>query len=226
MSFSIEFADEMVAHQARIKVIGCGGSGGAINTMIHFELEGVRFASRQHGRTGAEPMRLRSRSPRAGGDEGLGRGADRARAEGGLEDVTDSRRPNPGDMVFVTAGMGGGTRAQLRLCAQLARETRADRRRRDQTVHLRGPKAGAARPSRSQVLAEHVDTLIDPRRKLITLADEAHIIDLRKADEVLFQAVRESAPHHSRGHRQRRPQTCEPSCAAWAAPDGYRMRQG
>src|SRR3954468_22336589 len=44
MSFSIEFADETRPYQARIKVIGAGGSGGnAINTMIHFGLEGVEF---------------------------------------------------------------------------------------------------------------------------------------------------------------------------------------
>ena len=44
MSFSIEFADEQTEYQARIKVIGCGGSGGnAVNTMINFGLEGVEF---------------------------------------------------------------------------------------------------------------------------------------------------------------------------------------
>ena len=44
MSFSIEFADDTQEYQARIKVIGVGGSGGnAINTMIHFGLEGVEF---------------------------------------------------------------------------------------------------------------------------------------------------------------------------------------
>ena len=46
MSFSIEFADDTPQYQARIKVIGVGGSGGnAINTMIHFGLEGVQFIS-------------------------------------------------------------------------------------------------------------------------------------------------------------------------------------
>ena len=46
MTFSIEFADETQAYQARIKVIGVGGSGGnAVNTMIHFGLEGVEFIS-------------------------------------------------------------------------------------------------------------------------------------------------------------------------------------
>jgi cell division protein FtsZ len=45
MSFSIEFAeDTQDTYQARIKVVGVGGSGGnAINTMIHFGLEGVEF---------------------------------------------------------------------------------------------------------------------------------------------------------------------------------------
>ena len=44
MSFSIEFADEQQEYQARIKVIGCGGSGGnAVNTMINLGLEGVEF---------------------------------------------------------------------------------------------------------------------------------------------------------------------------------------
>src|SRR5258707_11054356 len=44
MSFSIEFADEAAGHDARIKVIGCGGSGGnAVNTMMNFGLEGVEF---------------------------------------------------------------------------------------------------------------------------------------------------------------------------------------
>ncbi len=44
MSFSIEFADDQSGYDARIKVIGCGGSGGnAVNTMINFGLEGVEF---------------------------------------------------------------------------------------------------------------------------------------------------------------------------------------
>src|SRR5438874_7194877 len=44
MSFSIEFADETQEYQARIKVVGVGGSGGnAVNTMINFGLEGVEF---------------------------------------------------------------------------------------------------------------------------------------------------------------------------------------
>ena len=44
MGFSIEFAEETQQYQARIKVVGVGGSGGnAINTMMQFGLEGVEF---------------------------------------------------------------------------------------------------------------------------------------------------------------------------------------
>jgi cell division protein FtsZ len=46
MSFSIEFADDTDSYRARIKVVGVGGSGNnAINTMIHFGLDGVEFLS-------------------------------------------------------------------------------------------------------------------------------------------------------------------------------------
>ena len=44
MSFSIEFAEDNLSYDARIKVIGVGGSGGnAVNTMINLGLEGVEF---------------------------------------------------------------------------------------------------------------------------------------------------------------------------------------
>src|SRR5204863_7094566 len=89
MSFSIEFADEMVAHQARIKVIGCGGSGGnAINTMIHFGLEGVEFvavnADAQAVNANSAPFKI----PIGGAvTKGLGAGADPERGrKAALED--------------------------------------------------------------------------------------------------------------------------------------------
>jgi len=44
MSFSIEFAEDNLVFDARIKVVGVGGSGGnAVNTMISLGLEGVEF---------------------------------------------------------------------------------------------------------------------------------------------------------------------------------------
>src|SRR5687767_79181 len=113
MSFSIEFADEMQQYQARIKVVGCGGSGGnAINTMIHFGLEGVEFITvntdAQALNGNAAPIKIPIGQNVT---KGLGAGADPERGrKAALEDVNRLKEIVMGaDMVFVTAGMGGGT---------------------------------------------------------------------------------------------------------------------
>src|ERR1700742_31215 len=110
MSFSIEFAEEHTGYDARIKVIGCGGSGGnAVNTMMNFGLEGVEFIvvntdAQALGSSGA-PCKVHigqniTRGPGAGADPEKGRKA-------ALEDVQRIKEMITGaDMVFVTAGMG------------------------------------------------------------------------------------------------------------------------
>src|ERR1700683_2904747 len=90
MSFSIEFADEQQQYEARIKVVGVGGSGGnAVNTMIHFGLEGVEFivvnTDAQALNSNAAPTKLPIGSNIT---RGLGAGADadkgrKAALEGG-----------------------------------------------------------------------------------------------------------------------------------------------
>ncbi len=199
MSFSIEFADEMVAYQARIKVVGCGGSGGnAINTMIQFGLEGVEFIAvntdAQALNANAAPVKI----PIGGAvTKGLGAGADPERGrKAALEDVTRLKEALAGaDMVFVTAGMGGGTgTGAAPIIAQLAREEGA------LTVGVvtkpfifEGRQRARRAEQGLQWLGEHVDTLITiPNEKLISLADEelTFMEAFRKADEVLFQAVR------------------------------------
>jgi cell division protein FtsZ len=199
MSFSIEFADEMQSYQARIKVVGCGGSGGnAINTMINFGLEGVEFIAvntdAQALNGSAAPVKI----PIGGAvTKGLGAGADPERGrKAALEDVTRLKEAIAGaDMVFVTAGMGGGTgTGAAPVIAQLAREEGA------LTVGVVTKPfifEGRMRARRAvqglAILAEHVDTLITiPNEKLITLADEelTFMEAFRKADEVLFQAVK------------------------------------
>src|SRR6476646_3258410 len=102
MSFSIEFADEAAGYDARIKVIGCGGSGGnAVNTMMNFGLEGVEFIV-----VNTDAQALGANITR-----GLGAGADPEKGrKASLEDVNRIKEMIQGaDMVFVTAGMGGGT---------------------------------------------------------------------------------------------------------------------
>ena len=99
------------------------------------------------------------------------------------------------DMVFVTAGMGGGTgTGAAPVIAQLAREVGA------LTVGVVTKPfvfEGKQRARRAEQgiaqLTQHVDTLITiPNEKLMTLAnDDLTFVDaFRKADEVLFQAVR------------------------------------
>jgi cell division protein FtsZ len=199
MSFSIEFAEETQEYQARIKVVGCGGSGGnAVNTMINLGLEGVEFivvnTDAQALNTNAAPTKLN-----IGGNitKGLGAGADPERGrKAALEDVQRIKELISGaDMVFVTAGMGGGTgTGAAPVIAQLAREEGA------LTVGVVTKPflfEGRQRARRAELglaqLSEQVDTLITiPNQKLLLLGDdELSFVDaFRKADEVLFQAVK------------------------------------
>src|ERR1700683_4820484 len=127
MSFSIEFADEQQQYEARIKVVGVGGSGGnAVNTMINFGLEGVEFivvnTDAQALNSNAAPTKLPIGSTIT---RGLGAGADADKGrKAALEDVQRIKELiNGADMVFVTAGMGGGTgTGAAPVIAQIARE--------------------------------------------------------------------------------------------------------
>jgi len=200
MSFSIEFAeDTQDTYQARIKVVGVGGSGGnAINTMIHFGLEGVEFitvntdAQALNANLAAEKISIGSSVTR-----GLGAGADPERGrKSALEDVNQLKEAVSGaDMVFVTAGMGGGTgTGAAPVIAQLAREEGA------LTVgvvtkpfRFEGRQRTRRADAGIEALSQSVDTLIEiPNERLLTLADDelTFVEAFRKADEVLYQAVK------------------------------------
>src|SRR5688572_5729408 len=126
MAISIEFADDAEL-RARIKVVGCGGGGGnALTTMIQSGLEGVEFIA---ANTDAQalsaqlaPVKIQlgpnlTKGLGAGGNPETGRKA-------ALEDVTRIAEALQGaDMVFVTAGMGGGTgTGAAPVIAQIARD--------------------------------------------------------------------------------------------------------
>ena len=199
MAFQIEFADEQHdSSQARIKVIGVGGSGNnAVNTMIEFGLDGVEFIAintdRQALDANAAPTKLQ-----IGGavTKGLGAGAnpDQGR-KAALEDVNRIKELVSGaDMVFITAGMGGGTgTGAAPIVAQIAREEGA------LTVGVVTKPflfEGRQRAKRAEMglhfLSEHVDTLITiPNQKLFDLGEDLTFIEaFKRADEVLYQAVR------------------------------------
>ncbi len=199
MSFSIEFADESSEYRARIKVIGVGGSGNnAINTMIHFGLEGVDYLSVN---TDVQALNANSAADRihigANITRGLGAGADPERGrKAAMEDASLLKEHIQGaDMVFVTAGMGGGTgTGAAPVIAQIARECGA------LTVGVVTKPfqfEGRQRMRRADngllALSDQVDTLITiPNEKLMSLADDelTFVEAFRKADEVLYQAVR------------------------------------
>src|SRR5690606_13061283 len=127
---------------------------------------------------------------------GLGAGADPERGrKAAMEDVNLLKEHiNGADMVFVTAGMGGGTgTGAAPVIAQIARECGA------LTVGVVTKPfgfEGRQRMRRADLglccLSEHVDTLITiPNEKLASLQEDLTFVDaFRKADEVLYQAVR------------------------------------
>ena len=199
MSFSIEFAEDNLTFDARIKVVGVGGSGGnAVNTMINLGLEGVEFmvinTDAQALNASAAPTKIQIGATVT---RGLGAGADPDRGrKAAMEDVTKVKEALAGaDMVFVTAGMGGGTgTGAAPIIAQIAREEGALVVGVATKPFLFEGKQRARRAEHGlDNLRGQVDTLVTiPNEKLLTLedADLSFVAAFRKADEVLYQAVK------------------------------------
>src|ERR1051325_7580411 len=105
--------EESLECGARIKVVGIGGGGGnAVNTMINAGLPGVEFIAAntdaQALRSNLSPIKVQlgekiTKGLGAGANPGVGKKA----AEEDLERIREYL--NGADMVFITAGMGGGT---------------------------------------------------------------------------------------------------------------------
>ena len=132
--------EETTPSAATIKVIGVGGAGGnAVNNMIDFDTHGVEFITAntdvQALAATSAPIQLQ-----LGPDltQGLGAGANpeigRKAAEEDREHIREALRG--ADMVFITAGMGGGTgTGAAPVIASIAKETRQPHRcRGDQAV--------------------------------------------------------------------------------------------
>ncbi|HEY2389072.1 MAG TPA: cell division protein FtsZ [Candidatus Binatia bacterium] len=184
---------------ARIKVVGVGGGGGnAVNTMIAAGLHGVDFIS---ANTDAQALNANLASIKlqigqevtkglgAGGNPEMGR---KAAAED-LERIKESL--TGADMVFITAGMGGGTgTGAAPVFARVAKEMGA------LTVGVvtkpflfEGKKRGKQADEGMRELKASVDTLIAiPNQRLLAVAGRNTSIleTFKKADDVLLQAVR------------------------------------
>ena len=193
----LEFDFEMEP-LAKIKVIGVGGGGSnAVNRMIENGVNGVEFVTVN---TDAQALHLtKSEQKLQIGDKltrGLGAGANpevgKKAAEESREFITNSLRS--ADMVFVTAGMGGGTgTGAAPVIAELAKESGA------LTVGVvtrpftfEGPKRSRQAEMGIEALKEKVDTLIViPNDRLLEIVDKKTpmLEAFREADNVLRQAV-------------------------------------
>ncbi len=184
---------------AKIKVIGVGGAGGnAVNTMIEHGVDGVEFIA-VNTDVQALDKNLAPTRLQLGTDitRGLGAGAnpDRGR-EAALESVSDiSDCLRGADMVFVTAGMGGGTgTGAAPIVAQVARECGA------LTVGVvtkpfifEGRRRRKMAEGGIQNLEQAVDTLITiPNDRLleITSTNTSLVEGFKLADEVLQHATK------------------------------------
>lgn len=193
---------ELVEHislGARIKVIGIGGGGGnAINTMITAKLTGVDFIVANTDAQAIEASRAGvkiqlgekiTKGLGAGANPEIGRRAaleDQGRIQGLLSGA---------DMIFITAGMGGGTgTGGAPVVAKVAREVGA------LTVGVvtkpfvfEGKKRMRQAEEGIHELKEHVDTLIViPNQRLLSIAAKTTTMleAFQKADDILLQAVR------------------------------------
>jgi cell division protein FtsZ len=184
---------------ARIKVIGIGGGGSnAVNTMITASLSGVDFMV---ANTDAQSLEASQAAVRIqlGGlvTKGLGAGANpEIGRRAAMEDQDRIREYLDGsDMIFLTAGMGGGTgTGGAPVIARVAREVGA------LTVGVvtkpfifEGKKRMRQAEEGIEELKQNVDTLIViPNQRLLSIAAKTTtMLDaFHKADDVLLQAVR------------------------------------
>jgi cell division protein FtsZ len=183
---------------ARIKVIGVGGGGNnAVNRMIEAGVQGVEFIAVN---TDAQALNLSKAEIKmqigAALTRGLGAGAN---PEVGRKAVEESRKQlqevlKGADMVFVTAGMGGGTgTGAAPAIAQISRELGA------LTIGVvtrpfgfEGRKRATNAQNGIDLMREAVDTLIIiPNDRLLQIVDKKTpmIQAFREADNVLRQGV-------------------------------------
>ena len=187
-----------VENFARIKVLGVGGGGSnAVNRMMEEGLRGVEFIAvntdAQALMSANAPNRVRI------GDKltkGLGSGGDAAIGAKAAEESSDDlyETISGADMVFITAGMGGGTgTGAAPIIARIAKETGA------LTIGVVTRPFSFEGARRRQVadegianLKQHVDTLIAiPNDRLLEIVDKKTSLQkaFREADEVLRQGI-------------------------------------
>ena len=190
---------ELTELKPRISVIGVGGAGGnAVNNMIESQLEGVDFVV---ANTDAQAVGLSKAEKKiqlgVKTTQGLGAGSvpdiGRAAAEESLDELLEF--VGNAHMLFVTAGMGGGTgTGAAPVIAKAAKE-------RDiltvgvvtKPFHFEGARRMRIANAGIEALQKHVDTLlIIPNQNLFSIANERTTFHeaFSMADQVLHSGVR------------------------------------
>ncbi len=191
--------EEGQSSQARIKVVGVGGAGGnAVNRMIDAGLSGVEFIAvntdaqvleQNKAATKVQIGKRLTKGLGAGANPEIGRKAIEEDADGVASTLAEA------DMVFVTAGMGGGTgTGAAPTVAKLAKSQGA------LTVAIvtrpfdfEGKKRISRADEGISELRAHVDTLIRiPNQRLLSIVDKTTLLTdaFRVADDVLYQATK------------------------------------
>ncbi len=194
----IEF-DENKNLAAKVKIIGIGGGGNnALNTMISYQLSGVEFIA---ANTDAQAMAANMAPIKLQLGEnltkGLGAGANpEIGRKAALEDIEKIREALKGsDMVFITAGLGGGTgTGGAPVIAEVAREIGA------LTVaivtkpfYFEGKKRMKQAEEGLANLKMTADALITiPNQRLLSVSGKSMTLleAFKKADEVLYHAAK------------------------------------
>src|SRR2546421_458039 len=190
--------DQSGNYLALIKVVGVGGGGtNAVNRMVDAGLSGVEFIAVN---TDAQALMMCDADVKihigSQSTRGLGAGADPAVGQAAAQESRDELKEalKGADMVFVTAGEGGGTgTGGAPIVAQLARELQA------LTVGVvtkpfvfEGRKRSQQAELGIENLRDHVDTLIviENDRLLQVVEKKTSVVDaFRMADDILRQGV-------------------------------------
>ncbi|MBI4493309.1 MAG: cell division protein FtsZ [Chloroflexi bacterium] len=197
-----QIVDAALAPEARgfteVKIIGVGGGGtNAVNRMVEAGVQGVEFiAVNTDAQALAQSQALRKIQIGGRSTRGLGAGGDPQHGERAAEISRDALQEaiTGADMVFITAGMGGGTGTGASpIIAEVARAERA------LTVAVvtlpftfEGYRRKRTAEAGVQLLKERVDALIlIPNDRLLTLASRQMTVveAFRLADDILRQGV-------------------------------------
>ena len=184
--------------QARFTVFGVGGGGGnAVQHMVQSDIKGVKFVCANTDKQALDRMNAPFKIQLGEqGTRGLGAGANPDVGQMAAEESREQIRQHleGADMVFVTAGMGGGTgTGAAPVVAEIAKEMGI------LTVgvvttpfNFEGRRRQRSAEKGIEALEAHVDSLIIiPNQRLLSVYGDISMQDAyRKADDVLLNAVR------------------------------------